>query len=337
VRPMEVPGRPRAAFDDRSANLQRTSGWERYSRSLLHALAGRVQPLGLAAPTMRRRVETDWVTLPGARRRSGLWTVPLHLPTYPPTPLLRGPLVWTVHDLTWWFYPETSSAAGRAYYRPLASLALRRRDITWVTPSHQVRREMLERFPLSPEAVVATPLGVSALPASEPYTADRPYILSVGTLEPRKNIGLLLEAYARSAVRLTHDLRLIGRPGWGVELPTDVILMTSVDDRALSALYRGADALVSPSIYEGFGLPLIEAMSVGLPVLCSDIPVYREVTGGLAQYFSVATSDALVDLLDALGDDSEVERERRRRWAARFTWEACAESTLTAYKRAAGA
>jgi glycosyltransferase involved in cell wall biosynthesis len=335
MRPTEVPGHLSAAFDDRSANAHRISGWERYSRSLLQALDGRVAPLGLTAPTFRRRVETDWVTLPGARRKLDVRRMPLHLPTFPPTPPLRGPLVWTVHDLSWWLHPETSSGAGRAYYRPLATLALRRRDITCVTPSHQVRLEMLERFHLPPEAVVATPLGASALPASEPYTADRPYILSVATLEPRKNLGLLLQAYARSAIRRTHDLRLIGRLGWGVQPPADVILMTSIDDRTLSALYRGADALISPSVYEGFGLPLIEAMSVGLPVLCSDIPVYREVTGGLAEYFSPTTPDELVDLLNAMGADTQAERERRRRWAAQFTWEACAESTVKACERSA--
>ena len=199
MRPMEIPGRPRVAFDDRSANAQRTTGWERYSRSLLSALDGRVQPSG-----WRRR------PCGGAWRRTGSRCPapaegvavhdPLHLPTFPPTPLLRGPIVWTVHDLTWWLHPEKSSAAGRAYYRPLASLALRRRDITWLTPSHQVRLEMIERFGLSPEAVghATRSLGTSRQRA---HLADRPYILSVGTLEPRKNLGLLLQAYARSAIR----------------------------------------------------------------------------------------------------------------------------------------
>lgn len=321
-----------AAFDDRSANEERTTGWERYSRDLLAALGQRVRPLGLHTAGMGRRVRSDWVTLPHLSRERG--RLPLHLPTFPPTPAMRGPLVWTVHDLTWWTQRHTSSAAGRVYYGPLAALAMRRRDVTWVTPSHQIRDELMDRFGLPPDAVIATPLGVSSLPDGEAFVADRPYVLSVATMEPRKNLGFLLEAYARSSLRRTHDLRLIGRRGWGVEPPSDVVVMGAVDDRTLAALYRGAAALVSPSLYEGFGLPLIEAMSVGLPVLCSDIPVYREVTGGLVRYFSLRSTDDLVDQLDALVDAPEADRDQWRRWAGRFTWTSCAELTMTAYRRA---
>src|SRR4051794_21011775 len=111
-----------AVFDDRSANATRTSGGERDSRNLLAALGQHVRPLGLCAPSMRRRVQSDWMTLPRLARRRGRGRLPLHLPTFPPTPVTKGPLVWTVHDLTWWVHRETSSAAGRTYYGPLAAL-----------------------------------------------------------------------------------------------------------------------------------------------------------------------------------------------------------------------
>ena len=331
---MEGNGYPLAAFDDRSANSRRTTGWERYSRSLLAALGGRVEPLHVDAPTMRRRILSDWVGVPSARMRGGVRGMPLHLPTYPPTPLTRGPLIWTVHDLTWWTHRETSSAAGRRYYYPLAALAMRRRDVVYVTPSYQVRTELLQRFAIDPRRVVATPLGVSPLPPNAPFIGGRPYILSVATLEPRKNLTFLLKAYATSAISRTHDLRLVGRRAWSSAALENVIYMADVDDTMLSSLYRGADAIVSPSVYEGFNLPIVEAMSVGVPVICSDIPVHREVAGDHGRFFSLKNMDDLVGLLDGLGPPDEDERGRLGAWASQYTWASCAELTMKAYQAA---
>lgn len=323
-----------AIFDDRSANAPRTSGWERYSRSLLGALGARVDPLGLKATTLRHRLITDWATLPSLQFSTAKDRWPVHLPTFPPTPFLRGPLVWTVHDLTWWFHRETSSAAGRAYYGPLAALAMKRKDIVWVTPSHQVRTDILNHFDLEPDSVISTPLGVSRLPETEAFPSKRPYILSVATLEPRKNLPFLLRAYSRSRISKTHDLRLIGRRGWRVATPSNVVVMGAVDDHTLASLYRGAAALVAPSLYEGFGLPLIESMSVGLRVMCSNIPIHREVAGELGNYFSLTDVGELVDLLDDLDNHRDRDSERRKQWARRYTWENCASLTVTAYERA---
>jgi O-antigen biosynthesis alpha-1,2-mannosyltransferase len=325
---------PRVVFDDRSARSPRTTGWERYSRSFLAALGQRVRLLELDAPTVAARLRTDWVTLPTVSARKDAGAAVLHLPTFPPTPVLRGPLVWTVHDLTWWLHRETSSAAGRRYYGPLAALAMRRRDAVFVTPSFRVRTEMLERFGMDEDRVVAAPLGVTSLPDRDPYEADRPYVLTVATLEPRKNLAYLLQAYERSKLRATHDLRIVGRQGWQAPQLANVQHMENVDDATLSSLYRGADALISPSVYEGFGLPLLEAMSLGVPVVCSDIPVYREVTGGLARYFSLDDVGDLVAALDGLTSPDRATSERLRAWSRRFTWAACVDHTERAYTKA---
>jgi glycosyltransferase involved in cell wall biosynthesis len=212
---------------------------------------------------------------------------------------------------------------------------MRRRRAVLITPSEQVRLEILDRFEVDESRVFATPLGVVQLPEAIPFRAERPYVLAVATLEPRKNLSYLLEAYQRSRLKRTHDLRLVGRPGWNAPPLPNVTVMTAVDDVQLSALYRGAAALISPSIYEGFGLPLIEAMSLGVPTLCSDIPVHREVTGGLVEYFSLEDLDDLVWRLDRIADPQVEQQGLWRSWAARFTWDACADATILAYRRAA--
>jgi len=116
-----------------------------------------------------------------------------------------------------------------------------------------------------------------------PLRRTRPYFLAVGTLEPRKNLERLVEAFVQSGVSDTHDLVLVGRAGWGPALP-HVEVISGLDDAALAAAYAGATAVVLPSLYEGFGLPVVEAMKLGVHVVCSDLPVLREVSGGHAQY-----------------------------------------------------
>jgi glycosyltransferase involved in cell wall biosynthesis len=170
-------------------------------------------------------------------------------------------------------------------------------------------------------------------------------VLFAGNREPRKNLGTLLRAHAaaRSSQEGVPPLVVVGPAGWGDAWegerpdPQHVRLLGYLDDPDLRATVAGADAVCCPSLYEGFGLPLIEAMAAGTPVLASDIPTHREVSGGLATLLGVrevdAWADALVRLAPAVDRDG-ASADRRRQYAARYTWKACAERHVQAYSAA---
>jgi glycosyltransferase involved in cell wall biosynthesis len=177
---------------------------------------------------------------------------------------------------------------------------------------------------------------------------DAPYALWVGTLEPRKNVKVLLEAFrAVIAAGLPHDLVLVGSKGWldtasairepMNELGDRVHLTDSLPDRALHALYHGADVLALPSFHEGFGLPVLEAMAQRTAVVCSDIPVLREVAGDAAIFVSARDVDAWSEaLVEVLRDDDRRSRSAAagRARAEGFTWERCVERTRAVYRGA---
>ncbi len=174
---------------------------------------------------------------------------------------------------------------------------------------------------------------------------DVPYVLWVGTLEPRKNVGVLVSAFdAVIAAGLPHDLVLVGSKGWldtadttrGAmqALGTRVHLTDRVPDDVLRALYRGADVAAQPSVHEGFGLPVLEAMAQGTAVVCSDIPVLREVAADAGTYVSArdvgAWGDALVGLLRDDEDRARLAALGRER-AKEFTWDRTVDRTRALY------
>ena len=278
---MTAPARP-YLFDARSAGWSRTTGWERYAREVAGRLAGDplVQVRTAGSERVGSRLWQDAVATPAAARSARV----VHYPTFPPVPWAAPgrTVLYTLHDLTWWLHAATASRMGRHYYRRLAQhAALGRAHI--VTDTAAVADEVVAHFGIRPERVSVVPLGVELPDAATPMVRDRPYLLTVATLEPRKNLVLLAEAFRRSGLGRTPDLVVVGRAGWG-ERPEHVEVVSGLDDSGLAAAYAGADALLLPSLYEGFGLPVVEAMQSGLPVVCSDLPVLREVSGGFATY-----------------------------------------------------
>ncbi|MCL6538765.1 MAG: glycosyltransferase family 4 protein [Acidothermus sp.] len=267
-------------------------------------------------------------------------------------PRLRAAGIVTIHDLAFVLHPDTVDAASRAY-QVLVPRALRRADIV-ITPSQATADDLCRVYGYPPERVAVTPLGVdrawtTARPldaaARAAYRVPERYFLFVGTLEPRKNLSDLLLAH-RQLCATAHDappLVVVGPEGWGgVHVPTEdlatgrVIRLGFLPHEVLRALTAGATALVMPSRYEGFGLPALEALACGTPVVASDVPALREVTGGLARYFPVGDPEALADALRHAEHDRE-DRDaeaRRRAWATEFTWERCAHLTIEAYRRA---
>ncbi len=269
----------------------------------------------------------------------------------PPTGRAAG--VVTVHDLAYLHLPETVSAASRRYAQ-LVPRSLQRAARVCV-PSRFVADEVCDAYPAAAAKVVVTPLGVDPAWGSTPRPEsvwlaaqglDRDYLLFVGNLEPRKDLATVLAAYrllhGRKATRLP-QLALAGPSGWGGPLDLDglpdrlVVRLGLRPEHDLRRLVAGARALLYPSRYEGFGLPLLEAFACGTPVIASDIPTTREIAGpasDLAALFPVGDADALAELITTEPGDDPRLRQRRRDLAATWTWSRTASETVAAYRAA---
>jgi glycosyltransferase involved in cell wall biosynthesis len=268
-------------------------------------------------------------------------------------PLARAAGVVTVHDLTYLRFPETVDDNVRQY-RHLVPDAVRRAARV-IAVSHTIAEELAAEYSLPEESIVVTPLGVAPewLSATPPPPERRRalglperYVLFAGNREPRKNLGMLLRAHtaARSADTSVPPLVIVGPSGWGDAWagtrpdPRHVHLLGFLDDADLRATVAGADAVCAPSLYEGFGLPVLEAMAAGTPALASDIPTHREVSGGLATLVGVHDVDGWADELVRLAPAAERDAAGalgRRTHAAGYTWRRCAERHVQAYSAAA--
>ncbi len=258
----------------------------------------------------------------------------LHCPTYYGPVHPRVPLVVTVLDLSVFRHPETFPRWTRTAVPRLVPPVLRAATRI-VAISEFTKRELVEVLDVPPDKVSAVPLAVE----TEVFRADGPaaegeYVLAVGTLEPRKNLPRLAEATRRLGV----ELRVVGATGWGgVEVGGDgVRWLGRVPDDELARLYRGAAVAAYPSLYEGFGFPVLEAMACGAPVVTSRGGATEEVAGGAA---------VLVDPLDPAAIAAGIEEARGRREelqarglerAGSFSWEETARRTVEVYREAAG-
>ncbi len=312
---------------------------------------GRVRG-GIARGLVR---ELGWLPfgLPARATRAGLDV--LHCPG-PNVPLRPGrvPLVVTVHDDVAWAHPEWMGRANVLQHRLVLERALPRAAAV-ITPSIFARDAALSRLELDPARVHVVPWGVDARFSPGSETPDRPgdgglpYLLAVGTLQPRKNLEAALAAFERAVdAGLEHRLVVVGARGWrdaalvervkGSRHTQRIRLAGFVADDELAALYRGADALLFPSRYEGFGLPALEAMASGTPVIAARAGALPEVVGDAGLLVDPDDPDALaaavVELLADADRRAELGAAGLRR-AERFTWAACAERTVAIYRAAA--
>lgn len=281
--------------------------------------------------------------LPGAEADAGLDGI--LYPYWPPPPLRRRKppaTAFFVHDLAFRVRPGEVPWQQRAYLGSLLPPALRRAALV-LTPSEATRRDLLDHYPLAglegrvhAIGLGGRPSGASAGPL--PAGVEPGFLLAVGTIEPRKNYHGLLAAYRLLKARgLTLPLVVAGGPGWGYgDVPArlaaepGVRLLGHVDDATLQALYRGASVLAYPSLYEGFGLPLLEALEAGLPALVGNAGSLPEVAGDAALTVDPLQPEAIADGLERLLTDAEV-RQRLvaagRSRAQLYTWPAVAERT----------
>jgi glycosyltransferase involved in cell wall biosynthesis len=247
------------------------------------------------------------------------------------------PCVMTVHDLSPWL-----DGTGSGRVRKRTPLLLRTGLATMViTPSEAIRRATIDRFKLAADRVVAVPLAASE--EFRPVTVASvaaPYFLFVGTLEPRKNVGRLVEAWRE--VRKNHeiDLVLAGRARADFTPPAPepgLRVLGAVPEADLPGLYSGAVAVVYPSLYEGFGLPVLEAMQCGALVITSRDPAIIEVAGGAAVHVDAADARGLAEALRAVASAPESFAAVRQQGLARareFSWPRTAERTREVYDRA---
>ena len=250
------------------------------------------------------------------------------------------PSVMTLHDLSPWMNPEWHTEADRIRTRTPILLRLGLATMV-ITPSEAVRRAAMERFRLQSDRVVAVPhaAGSAFRPVPGPQTGP-PYLLYVGTLEPRKNIGLILDLWRELRRGCPIDLVLVGRrrndfPEIPAEPGLRVAGLTAEQD--LPALYSGAVACLYPSYYEGFGLPVLEAMQCGALVISSRDPAIVEVAADGAILLDVtdraAWLDAVRSAIQAAAAMQSI-RDRALRRAGEFSWTKTAQLTRSVYEHA---
>jgi glycosyltransferase involved in cell wall biosynthesis len=262
--------------------------------------------------------------------------------------------VITIHDLAFLTHPEHTRAEIRRDYPHLAKTHAGQADQI-VVPSHFTAREVTARFDIPPERISVCSPGA---PAWQPRVADRVvrhegYLLFFGTLEPRKNVGTLLDAYERlletrrAAGRATPELVLAGRltpdaDAWVARIKRAPLVghvrMTGyVDPARRQALYDGAYVLVQPSFEEGFGMPVLEAMTLGLPVVAADRGALPEVLGDAGLLVPATDAAAMAQAVGRVLDAPELAGAMAARGLERaraFSWESMAARTVEAYRAA---
>lgn len=247
------------------------------------------------------------------------------------------PSVMTLHDLSPWMDPSWHCQAGRVRRRTPWLLRLRRADAV-ITPTEAVRMQVLDRFRLSEDYVRAVPHGASLRFDGRAPTGN--YFFVLGTLEPRKNLARVVEAWREIRRSAGVELWLSGRrredapdldpePGWR--------WLGEVDDAELPALLNGARAVLYPSLYEGFGLPVLEAMNCGAAVIATTDPAVQEVAGGATLTADPRSTKEWVEAMRAVLEQPALPEQLREAGRARarlFTWDRTAELTRAVYHEA---
>ena len=275
-------------------------------------------------------------------------------------PKHEGPCLTTFHDLSVFKYPEFHPKTRLNYMGKELPKALKRADVI-ITDSNYTREEVIDYSGFDPSRVLAIPLAASEefKPRAENECQEtlrrfqltyKNYVLYAGTLEPRKNLNSLLDAYESlpEKLRLHTPLVVAGYKGWRSDDVHERLkkahaagwaeYLGFVSAKDLSILFSAAKSFVYPSIYEGFGLPVLEALASGVPVVCSDATSLPEVAGGCALMCDHADVDALVELLTKSLEDQEWRQTaitKGLQQAATFSWQKTVNKTLDAYRLAA--
>jgi len=344
-------------------------GIGRYARELIEAL-GRVDRTNqyrillpqtdhpfTARPNMQYRV----VRFPLFRRRFWEQVAPLlvgphdvlHFPYDSCVAWKRGKFVSTIHDVKPLLFPELRTRTNLNSRIEQWLVGDRWKMIDHViTISEHSRRDLLAHVPLRPDQVSVTPLGLDAerFRPAEHRQPGKPYVFCVAGSDPTKNVGTLIDAFAKlsESLRDRFDLLLAGDVCKRADIRAAIErlgisrqskLVGLVSDAELVAYYQQATVFVFPSLYEGFGLPVLEAMGCGCPVICSNVSSLPEVAGDAAVLVDPKDSDQLAAALSRVLESPALQGELKARGLARageFSWDRTATETLAVYRRVVG-
>jgi glycosyltransferase involved in cell wall biosynthesis len=319
---------PKVAIDTRDAHAQPLRGWGRYVRELVAHL-----PTDLDVHEYRtggRGPEVLWeqLELPRLLRRDRAALV--HAPNCF-LPLRRPcPGVVTIHDLAFERYPEDFSRRTGTKYRFFTRRAARSAQRV-ICDARFTADDIVTRYGVDEAKIRVIPLA-PALAHGDAQPPPGPYVLAVGDVRAKKNLGRLVAAWQRAEV--PHRLVLAGLGT--MDVPEGVELTGYVDDARLDALMRGADLLVHPSLYEGFGLVILEAMARGTPVAAARATALPETGGDAAVWFDPLDVDDMAGAIARALADRETLAGRGREHAARFSWATTAAATADVYRELLG-
>lgn len=307
-------------------------------------------------PGSMRRLYPSWLLAGRPALPSSIGALDLlHAPSPASVPPAGGGqrLIVTVHDLAARIYPSLFPPAWRALYRFGTARAARRADAI-ITVSESTAKDLARFTRADPDRIHVVPLAAT-IPASQEngdtalqhLKVPDPYVLFVGTLEPRKNLVRLIRAYRRAVASggVRHALVLAGPLGWRTQRllaeirgdgPGEIVLTGPASAEDLDVLYRRAAAFVYPSLYEGFGLPVLEAMARGIPTIVSNTSSLPEVAGDAALMVEPRSVRAIADAIEHVltdGDRAAALSAAARARAEQFSWERTARLTLRVYER----
>ncbi len=265
--------------------------------------------------------------------------------------------VVTFHDMTFFLYPELHTRARRMFFPQAIRINARKADAL-IAVSESTREDTIRLLGIPPEKIITTQLGVD--PSFRPiidagekrrivekYDLPEQFILYVGLIEPRKNLPMLISAYKRLIERdMEFKLILVGRYGWmheqvlnqieNLELETMIQLIGYVPQEDLALVYNLSSLFVYPTVYEGFGLPVLEAMACGIPVVTTDISSLPEIVGEAGILTPVNDVEALYEGIVLGLNDTDLRQKlvhKGQLRAAKFSWERTAQLTMQVYQR----
>ena len=262
-----------------------------------------------------------------------------------------------IHDLTYLYFPEVVEEKNLAHLRRVVPRSIKEVDFI-ITVSESVKAELVKEFHIAPEKCVVTPIPpdetfftvtskeqISAVKEKYKINPTKKYLYFIGNLEPRKNLKTLIKAYRLlpQDIKDEYSLILAGGKGWktestqkaldsAVKTGEDIKHLGFIDQEDSPILYQGASLFVMPSLYEGFGMPVLEAMASGTPVVASDIPVLREVGGAYATYANPHSPESFQDAIIKALAKPRPEREELQKNVTRYSWSENVQNIINAVR-----
>lgn len=285
----------------------------------------------------------------------------IHFPAFPPPLLVKRNVYFTIHDATMWKHPDTLSLKNKLYMKPLSTRGIHIAK-RLITVSNSSKREILDVFPNAIDKIENLGISISDTfqvvtnkqqleSTRQKYNLPAKFFLTVGSLEPRKNILFLINAFIKFKKNKKTDFKLVisGRSAWGSteirdlikrnNLQEEIILTGYLGDEELLSLYNLATYFVFPSKYEGFGLPVLEAMACGTPVIVSNSSSLPEVAGDAAIYIDPFDENSMIEAMGQAVSDDSLHADLRSKGLQRaelFLWRKVAKNVFEEYKKILG-